>query len=92
MPRFLRSVMEDLALPPTFHPRAHAVWLECLIETARWFDPRIDERVEQARRTVFHEGIQFIISKYDQNQIEDAPKRSYQDCPRKGCDGSSSRF
>lgn len=45
-------------------PELHDVWLECLIETVREFDPQFDPQIEAAWRRTLRPGIEFIKSKY----------------------------
>ena len=55
------------------HDRKHAditpdlydLWLRCIIETAKEFDPEFDERVELAWRLVCSQGIAYMIFMYD---------------------------
>jgi hemoglobin-like flavoprotein len=46
-------------------PRLYAVWLDCLIETVRRFDPKFNDGVATAWRGLFSKGIEFMISKYE---------------------------
>ncbi len=46
-------------------PRLYAVWLDCLIETVRRFDPKFNDGVARAWRGFFSKGIEFMISKYE---------------------------
>lgn len=43
-------------------PHLYSVWLDCLIETVRQFDPKYDDDVATAWRAVFSEGIKLMIS------------------------------
>jgi hemoglobin-like flavoprotein len=45
-------------------PELYDVWLDCLIETVREFDPRFDPKIEAAWRRMLRPGIEFIKSKY----------------------------
>jgi hemoglobin-like flavoprotein len=45
-------------------PELHDVWLDCLIETVREFDPQFDPQIEAAWRRKLRPGIEFIKSKY----------------------------
>jgi hemoglobin-like flavoprotein len=46
-------------------PELYEVWLECLIETVRQFDPKFNDDVEAAWRVVFSKGIEFMTSRYE---------------------------
>jgi hypothetical protein len=41
------------------------VWLDCLIETVRQFDPKFNEEVATAWRAVFSKGIEFMTSRHE---------------------------
>ena len=45
-------------------PWMYAVWLDCLLETIREFDPAIDAQTEVAWRDVMAIGIKFMIDRY----------------------------
>jgi hemoglobin-like flavoprotein len=45
-------------------PELYSVWLECLIETVRQFDPKFNDDLERAWRVVFSKGIEFMTSRY----------------------------
>ena len=45
-------------------PELHDVWLDCLIETVREFDPQCNPQIEAAWRRKLRPGIEFIKSKY----------------------------
>jgi hemoglobin-like flavoprotein len=47
-------------------PRLYAVWLDCLIETARRFDLKFNDEVAAAWRSVFSKGIEFMTAGYDE--------------------------
>lgn len=47
-------------------PRLYQIWLTCLIETARRFDPKYSEDVAAAWRAVFSKGIEFMASRYEE--------------------------
>jgi hemoglobin-like flavoprotein len=47
-------------------PRLYQIWLTCLIETARQFDPKFDDDVATAWRAVFSKGIEFMASRYEE--------------------------
>ena len=47
-------------------PRLYSVWLDCLIETARRFDPKFNDDVATAWRAVFSKGIAFMTSRYEE--------------------------
>jgi len=49
-------------------PRLYAVWLDCLIETARRFDPKFNDEVAMAWRSVFSKGIEFMTSSYEERE------------------------
>ena len=64
---YLRKVAErhskrDADIPP----QLYSVWLHCLIETVRQFDPRFDDEVEEAWRAIFSKGVEFMTSRYEQ--------------------------
>jgi hemoglobin-like flavoprotein len=46
------------------NPWMYQVWLECLIETIREFDPEIDSATESAWRRIMQQGIDFMIARY----------------------------
>lgn len=46
-------------------PSHYAIWLDCLIAAVRRYDPKFNEDVASAWRTVFSKGIEFMISKYE---------------------------
>ena len=52
-------------------PELYEVWLECLIETVRQFDPKFNLEVATAWRVVFTKGIEFMASKC----AEDTPRQ-----------------
>jgi hemoglobin-like flavoprotein len=45
-------------------PWMYQVWVECLIETIREFDPGIDSDTESAWRRIMQQGIDFMIARY----------------------------
>lgn len=45
-------------------PWMYEVWLECLIETIREFDPELDGATESAWRRIMQQGIDFMITRY----------------------------
>ncbi|MFE8071031.1 globin [Marinobacteraceae bacterium S3BR75-40.1] len=47
------------------HPALYDLWLECLIDTVRDFDPQFDDDVELAWRLVLSAGITYMKFKYD---------------------------
>jgi hemoglobin-like flavoprotein len=49
-------------------PRFYAVWLDCLIETARRFDSKFNDEVAMAWRSVFSKGIEFMTSGYEERE------------------------
>jgi hypothetical protein len=46
-------------------PRLYGVWLDCLIETVRRFDPKFNENVAVAWRSVLSKGIEFMTARYE---------------------------
>ena len=46
-------------------PSLYSVWLDCLIETVRRFDPKFDDDVAFAWRAVFSKGIEFMTDRYE---------------------------
>jgi hemoglobin-like flavoprotein len=56
----LRHSRNDLEIPPWMY----AVWLDCLLETIREFNPAIDAQTEAAWRDVMAIGIKFMIERY----------------------------
>jgi len=46
-------------------PRLYTVWLDCLIETVRRFDPKFNDEVANAWRVVFSKGIEYMTSRYE---------------------------
>jgi hemoglobin-like flavoprotein len=46
-------------------PRLYGVWLDCLIETVRRFDPKFNENVSVAWRSVLSKGIEFMTARYE---------------------------
>jgi len=46
-------------------PELYSVWLDCLIETVREFDPKFNGDVATAWRVVFSKGIEFMTSRYE---------------------------
>ncbi len=46
-------------------PELYSVWLDCLIETVRQFDPKFNDDVATAWRVVFSKGIAFMASRYE---------------------------
>lgn len=53
-------------------PELYTLWLDCLIQTVREFDPRFNEETEQAWRDVMGRMIRFMISRYDPGKATDA--------------------
>jgi hypothetical protein len=57
------------------HDREHAdipvdlynLWLECLINTVREFDPQFDDEIELSWRMVCSQGIAFMVYRYNQS-------------------------
>jgi hemoglobin-like flavoprotein len=45
-------------------PGMYEIWLECLIETIREFDPEFDSVTESAWRRIMQQGIDFMIARY----------------------------
>jgi hemoglobin-like flavoprotein len=45
-------------------PWMYQVWLECLMETIREFDPEVDSATESAWRRIMQQGIDFMIARY----------------------------
>jgi hemoglobin-like flavoprotein len=45
-------------------PGLYDLWLECLLETIRIFDPKIDAAIEAAWRRTMQKGIDFMIARY----------------------------
>lgn len=45
-------------------PELYSVWLDCLIETVRQFDPKFKDDVAAAWRVVFSKGIEVMTSRY----------------------------
>lgn len=58
--RALRHDHEHLDISPWMYQ----VWLECLIDTIREFDPEIDDATESAWRRIMQQGINFMIARY----------------------------
>ena len=58
--RARRHSRNDLDIQPWMY----AVWLDCLLETIREFDPAIDAQTEAAWRDVMAIGIKFMIERY----------------------------
>ncbi len=56
----LSICLNDLDIPPWMY----AVWLDCLLETIREFDPAIDAQTEAAWWDVMAIGIKFMIERY----------------------------
>ena len=54
-------------------PELYLLWLECLIDTVREFDPAFDEEVELAWRLVCSQGIAFMIHVHRQVGEETGP-------------------
>jgi hemoglobin-like flavoprotein len=50
-------------------PELYSVWLDCLIETVRRFDPKFNDEVGNAWRRVFSKGIEFMASKYNRDAL-----------------------
>jgi hemoglobin-like flavoprotein len=46
-------------------PRLYSVWLDCLVETVRRFDPKFNDEVANAWRVVFSKGIEYMTSRYE---------------------------
>jgi len=49
-------------------PRFYAVWLDCLMETARRLDPKFNDEVAMAWRSVFSKSIEFMTSRYEERE------------------------
>ena len=49
-------------------PRLYSVWLDCLLETVRRFDPKFNDDVAIAWRSVFSKGIEFMTSRYEERE------------------------
>ncbi|MEX2122608.1 MAG: globin [Woeseia sp.] len=45
-------------------PGLYGLWLECLLETIRSFDPKVDATIEAAWRRTMKKGIDFMIERY----------------------------
>ncbi|HVO97340.1 MAG TPA: globin [Bryobacteraceae bacterium] len=45
-------------------PALYSIWLDCLIETVGWFDPKFSNGVAAAWREVFSKGIEYMTSQY----------------------------
>jgi hemoglobin-like flavoprotein len=45
-------------------PEMYDLWLECLIQTLREFDPLFDDKVERVWRSLMNRGIGLMKSKY----------------------------
>jgi len=45
-------------------PKLYDLWLDCLLQAVREFDPKWNEEVDAAWRRVLTTGIQFMKSKY----------------------------
>jgi hemoglobin-like flavoprotein len=45
-------------------PGLYDLWLECLLETIRDFDPEADADIEAAWRRTMQQGIDFMIARY----------------------------
>ena len=45
-------------------PGLYDLWLECLLETIRDFDPKADAAIEAAWRRTMQKGIDFMIARY----------------------------
>ena len=45
-------------------PGLYDLWLECLLETIRDFDPEADAAIEAAWRRTMQQGIDFMIARY----------------------------
>jgi len=45
-------------------PELYTIWLDCLLKTARIFDPEFTDEVEQAWQHVLQKGIDFMIAHY----------------------------
>ncbi len=45
-------------------PELYSLWMDCLMETVRRFDPKFTPRVEAAWRAIFSKGIEFMTSRY----------------------------
>jgi hemoglobin-like flavoprotein len=59
----LRAIRHDrrhLDIPPGLYD----LWLECLLETIRDFDPKVDGAIEAAWRRTMQQGIDFMIARY----------------------------
>lgn len=63
-------------------PELYLLWLECLIDTVREFDPAFDEEVELAWRMVCSQGIAFMIHVH--RQVDAGTKAGPQSAPRAG--------
>ncbi len=64
------NILERIALNHGVHgldipPRLYDLWLECLVETVREFDPGFEDDVELAWRLVLSTGITYMKFKYD---------------------------
>lgn len=46
-------------------PGLYSVWMDCLMETVRRFDPKFTPGVEAAWRQIFSKGIEFMTSQYE---------------------------
>lgn len=59
----LRAVRHDrrhLDIPPAMYE----LWRDCLLETIREFDPKVDSRTEAAWRRVVQQAIDFMVAHY----------------------------
>ncbi len=45
-------------------PELYELWLDCLMETVREFDPRFNQEIESAWRKTLRPGIEFMKSQY----------------------------
>ena len=45
-------------------PELYAIWLDCLLDTVKVFDPDFSAEVEQAWRYVLQRGIDFMVAHY----------------------------
>ena len=56
------TVKKNAAIPPDLYD----VWLECLMQTLKEFDPEYSSEVELSWRVVLAPGITYMKFKYDQ--------------------------